>query len=64
MVVTNSSVKFLNKPMFNKPVFNYCWEFILSVKDLRYNIENTNPDKVLDGDIDEFIEGAIFGAKN
>ena len=34
------------------------------VKDLRYNIENTNPDKVLDGDIDEFIEGAIFGAKN
>ena len=34
------------------------------VKDLRYNIENTNPDKVLNGDIDEFIEGAIFGKKN
>ncbi len=33
------------------------------VKDLRYNIENTNPDQVLNGDIDEFIEGSIFRAK-
>ncbi len=34
------------------------------VKDLRYNIENTNPDEVLNGNIDEFIEGAIFRGKN
>ncbi len=33
------------------------------VKDLRYNIENTNPDQVLNGNIDEFIEGSIFRAK-
>ena len=34
------------------------------VKDLRYNIENTNPDQVLNGNIDEFIEGSIFRTKN
>ena len=26
------------------------------VKDLRYKVENTNPNDVLDGNIDEFIE--------
>ena len=30
------------------------------VKDLRYNIEDTNPDAVLNGNIDKFIEGSIF----
>ena len=30
------------------------------VKDLRYNIEDTNPDSVLYGNIDKFIEGSIF----
>ena len=30
------------------------------VKDLRYNIEDTNPDSVLNGNIDKFIEGSIF----
>lgn len=29
------------------------------VKDLRTGIENTNPEKVLDGDLDEFIEAEI-----
>ena len=33
------------------------------VKDLRYNIEDTNPDQVLNGNIDKFIEGGIFGLK-
>ena len=33
------------------------------VKDLRFNIEIRNPDKVLNGDLDEFIEGAIFRGK-
>ena len=32
------------------------------VKDLRYNIEDTNPDSVLNGNIDKFIEGSIFRA--
>ena len=30
------------------------------VKDLRFNIQDTNPDSVLNGDIDKFIEGSIF----
>ena len=30
------------------------------VKDLRYSIEDTNPDSVLNGNIDKFIEGSIF----
>ena len=30
------------------------------LKDLRYNIEDTNPDSVLNGNIDKFIEGSIF----
>ena len=34
------------------------------VKDLRYGIEDTNPDSVLNGNIDKFIEGAIFKIKN
>ena len=33
------------------------------VKDLRYNIEDTNPDQVLNENIDKFIEGGIFGLK-
>ncbi len=30
------------------------------VKDLRNKVENTNPEDVLDGNIDEFIEGGLF----
>ena len=30
------------------------------VTDLRYNIQDTNPDSVLNGNIDKFIEGSIF----
>jgi len=30
------------------------------VKDLRNKVENTNPDDVLNGNIDEFIEGGLF----
>ena len=30
------------------------------VKDLRNNLENTDPDSVLDGDIDEFLESALY----
>ena len=30
------------------------------VKDLRNNLENTNPDKVLEGDIDSFLEAALY----
>jgi len=30
------------------------------VKDLRNNYENTNPDKVLDGEIDDFLENSLF----
>tara|TARA_B100000700_G_scaffold174047_1_gene192276 strand:+ start:5658 stop:6374 length:717 start_codon:yes stop_codon:yes gene_type:complete len=33
------------------------------VKDLRFGIEDTNPDSVLNGNIDKFIEGAIFKIK-
>ena len=30
------------------------------VKDLRNNLEITDPDSVLDGDIDEFLEAALY----
>ena len=33
------------------------------VKDLRNNLENTDPESVLDGDIDGFLEAALYQAK-
>ena len=33
------------------------------VKDLRNNLENTDPERVLDGDIDGFLEGALYQIK-
>ena len=33
------------------------------VKDLRNNLENTDPESVLDGDIDEFLEAALYKKK-
>ena len=33
------------------------------VKDLRYKTEDTNPDQVLNGNIDKFIEAGIFETK-
>ena len=30
------------------------------VKDLRSKIESTNPEEVLDGNLDQFIEGNLF----
>ena len=34
------------------------------VKDNRTNFENTSPDKVLDGEIDEFLEQSLYGAND
>ena len=34
------------------------------VKDLRNNLENTDPDSVLDGDLDSFLEAALFKTKH
>ena len=33
------------------------------VKDLRNSIENTDPDSVLDGEIDVFLEAALYETK-
>ena len=33
------------------------------VKDLRNNLENTDPESVLDGDIDEFLESSLYESK-
>ena len=33
------------------------------VKDNRTNFESTNPDKVLDGEIDEFLENSLYQIK-
>ena len=33
------------------------------VKDLRNSLENTDPESVLDGDIDEFLEAALYQTK-
>ena len=34
------------------------------VKDLRNNLENTDPESVLNGDIDEFLEAALYKTKD
>ena len=34
------------------------------VKDLRNNLENTDPESVLDGDINGFLEAALYQSKN
>ena len=33
------------------------------VKDNRTNFESTNPDKVLDGEIDDFLESSLYKIK-
>ena len=33
------------------------------VKDLRNNLENTDPESVLDGDIDGFLEATLYKTK-
>ena len=33
------------------------------VKDLRNNLENTDPEEVLDGDINDFLEAALYKTK-
>jgi peptide chain release factor 2 len=33
------------------------------VKDNRTNFESTNPDKVLDGGIDDFLESSLYKTK-
>ena len=33
------------------------------VKDLRNNLENTDPESVLDGDINGFLEAALYQSK-
>jgi peptide chain release factor 2 len=34
------------------------------IKDNRTNHESSNPDKVLDGEIDEFLESSLYKLKN
>ena len=34
------------------------------VKDLRNNLENTDPESVLDGEIDGFLEAALYEKKS
>ena len=34
------------------------------VKDLRNNLENTDPESVLDGNINGFLEAALYQSKN
>ena len=33
------------------------------VKDLRNNLENTDPESVLDGEIDSFLESALYDSR-
>ena len=37
--------------------------FVRSIKDNRTNFESTSPDKVLDGDIDAFLEKSLYQIK-
>jgi peptide chain release factor 2 len=33
------------------------------VKDNRTNFESSNPDKILDGEIDDFLESSLYSVK-
>ena len=46
-------------PGWGNQIRNYVLHPYKLVKDLRTNVENTNPEKVLDGDIDGFIDAEI-----
>ncbi|RJR27476.1 PCRF domain-containing protein [candidate division WWE3 bacterium] len=46
-------------PGWGNQIRNYVLHPYKLVKDLRTNVENTNPEKVLDGDIDMFVDAEI-----
>lgn len=46
-------------PQWGSQIRNYVLHPYKLVKDLRTNVESTNPDAVLDGDLDKFIEAEI-----
>ena len=46
-------------PGWGSQIRNYVLHPYKLVKDLRTEVESTNPDAVLDGDLDKFIEAEI-----
>ncbi len=49
---------------FGSQIRSYVLAPYRMVKDLRTGIETGNVDKVLDGDLDEFITAQLMGVKN
>jgi peptide chain release factor 2 len=49
---------------FGSQIRSYVLQPYRMVKDLRTGIESGQPDKVLDGDLDEFIVAQLMGVKN
>ena len=45
------------------PIRSYVLQPYRLVKDNRTNFESTSPDKVLDGEIDDFLEQSLYQVK-
>ena len=60
---TNNIAKINNTNISTQDFMDYLNESGISQQAIRNNLENTDPDSVLDGDIDGFLEAALYQTK-